>query len=400
MKRVFFHTLGCRLNQAEEESLRRRFLAAGFVLTGAESADLGIINTCSVTALADKKSRQAIRRIRRKNKKMKLVVVGCGVEESRGLPEVDLFIPNEKKEKAFEITCGKKDVGAVWDSGGRTRALLKIQDGCGRACAYCVVPRLRGKERSRPAAEVLREAGALDGAGYRELVLTGVNVGRYGKGLGVGLFKLLERILAETGFFRIRLSSVNPVEVTDELIELWAAEPRLCRHFHLSLQSGSRAVLERMRRPYGPGEFLATVGKIREKLPEAAVTTDVIVGFPGETEAEFAETCDFVRKVGFSKLHVFCYSKRKGTEAAGMSGQVPESVKKDRARVLSGIGEGLRQAYAERFLGQKLKVLFEEKKGSSWVGLSSNYLRIRKRSKKDLRNKMELVEVSSENIVG
>lgn len=401
MKTISFVTLGCRLNQAEEESLRRQFAEAGILICAPNNADICIVNTCSVTALADKKSRQKIRSLKTENPKLKIVVIGCGASDE--IKEADLVIPNKDKRKTFDLVSAviarnkvtrqirspQPKVFAMTGS-GRTRALLKIQDGCNNFCAYCIVPYLRGREASVPANDAVAEAKKLDKMGYRELVLSGVNVGKYSSD-GNDLTGIIRQILSKTSFKRIRLSSVNPQDITDDMIELWKSEPRLCRHFHLSLQSGSDSVLERMGRPYTAERYLELVQKIKKSMPDLALTTDIIVGFPGETEKEFAETCDFVKQVGFAKLHVFRYSKRVGTRAAEMSDQVPAEVKKARSESLIKIGEVLRNDFVGKCMDKEVEVLFEEKKGEYWYGLSSNYIRVKFKSEENLGNKFRVI---------
>lgn len=433
IKSISFYTLGCRLNQAEEERLRREFMEAGFFVMEPEKAGICIVNTCSVTNLADVKSHRAIKHLKKINPKLKIVAIGCGADEKKAYPEVDLWINNDQKPQLLEIIssnfkvlkqptnrntlAGQAKLETQKLFSGRTRALLKIQDGCNNFCAYCIVPYLRGREVSVPAKDVLSEAKKLEEMGYKELVLSGVNVGKYGadqihnsktdskiekqnsKLKANGLTELLELLLKETNFPRIRLSSVNPQDITDEMIDLWAKEPRLCRHFHLSLQSGSTTVLRRMGRPYTAQFYYSLTKKIVQKLPEVAITTDVIVGFPGETESEFKETLSFVKKIKFAKLHVFRYSKRSGTRAENMPNQVPESIKTKRSKTLHRCSDVLEREFKERFIGQEMEVLFEEKKGEYWYGLSSNYIRIKYFSNKNLENKLVKIRIGKNNLV-
>jgi threonylcarbamoyladenosine tRNA methylthiotransferase MtaB len=399
-------------------------METGLLVADPKSADICIVNTCSVTAMADKKSHQAIRSLKKNNPKLKLVVIGCGAEAARGIEGVDFIVPNKDKDKAFQIISSKylnsksqitndnrgaENLKAIQasktDSGsGRTRALLKIQDGCNNFCAYCIVPHLRGREVSVPAEEVIREAKKLRKMGYQELVLSGVNVGKYDSN-GLNLTGLIAQILKATDFPRIRLSSINPQDITGEMINLWAGEPRLCRHFHLSLQSGCTMVLKRMGRPYTAEEYLDLSTKIVQRIPEMAITTDVIVGFPGETEKEFKDTESFIKKAPLAKLHVFRYSKRAGTRAAVAPDQVSPDLKKSRSTSLLRSSEVLEKKFKERFLGQEVEVLFEEKKRASengevpyWYGLTSNYIRVKYQSNEDLENKFKTVKLSPENL--
>lgn len=448
MDKVAFITLGCRLNQAEEEKLRRDFSEIGFFVSDVPEADLVVINTCSVTQLADKKSRQKIRSIINKNQKAKTVVMGCGVDEARNLDGIDLYISNSEKTNAFKIITQNFGIGGtalnhiravpsdVGEGAKRTRALLKVQDGCNNFCTYCIVPYLRGREVSLPVSEVIAEAKKLNELGYQELVISGVNVGKYNykkqtinnksqknlksqnnKYETINLTKLIKLVLKETLFPRIRLSSINPQDISAEMVELWGHQERLCDHFHLSLQSGSTSVLKRMKRPYSAQEYADVVALIRKKIPNIAITTDIIVGFPGETEVEFKESCNFVKLIGFSKIHVFPYSIRRGTKAAEMTDQVDKKIIKNRAEILRKIGDELRTKYLDQFIGRNLDVLFEkieDQKGPTltrvgplsktmkeevWYGLTSNYIRVKHKSNEDLANKILKINLSEDNII-
>lgn len=406
MNKVSFITLGCRLNQAEEEKLRRKFSEVGVFVVDVSKSELVIVNTCSVTQLADKKSRQKIRSIIKKKPNAKIVVMGCGSEETKDINGVDLFIPNQEKENAFKLITKKYKIHIyshvrkneeIFVNKNRTRALLKVQDGCNNFCTYCIVPYLRGREVSVPISRVISEAKKLDNLGYKELVISGVNVGKYNyelEGNKISLEKLIKEILGKTKFPRIRLSSINPQDITPELIDLWAHEDRLCNHYHLSLQSGSTSVLKRMKRAYTAEKYAEVVQIIREKMPDVAITTDIIVGFPGESESEFMETCDFVKSIKFAKLHVFPYSVRKGTRAADMKDQVDNAIKKTRAEKLRKIGQQLQSDYHSQFIGGQIPVLFEEEKSGYWFGLTSNYIRVKHKSKEDLENQILSVKLT------
>lgn len=407
--------------------MRREVMDCGFLISKrTEGADFCIVNTCSVTALADKKSRQAIRKLKNENCKMKIVVIGCGANEADEMPEVDLAIPNKDKKNTVDKIIDKfqikNDKSQISDKSQtaikyRTRALLKVQDGCNNFCAYCIVPFLRGREVSVPLEEVISEAKSLDRLGYKELVISGVNVGKYQPVIpsgaegsraqisrqarndkGNGLEKLLRKILKETSFPRIRLSSINPQDITDGLIDLWDSESRLARHFHLSLQSGSNTVLTRMGRPYTTQEYLDLVKMIYKKMPETAITTDIIVGFPGETDVEFEETCEFVKKAKLAKIHVFRYSNRSGTKASRMPEQLPDDIKKERAARLIRITEQLETKFKEKFIGEKMAVLFEEQKNNFWYGLTSNYIRVKYKSDEKLFNEIKEIPLAEENL--
>lgn len=400
-------------------------MKAGFLVTAPEKADICIVNTCSVTAVADKKSRKAIQKLKIDNPNLLIVVTGCGARQAKDLPEVNMWIPNNDKERIFGLVLKELKLKnldlirnsklEIRNSSTRTRALLKVQDGCNNFCAYCIVPHLRGREVSYPLEAVIKEAKKLRQMGYQELVLSGVNVGKYNNN-GLDLTGLIKKILKETDFPRIRLSSINPQDVTDEMLKLWVGEPRLCRHFHLSLQSGSSSVLKRMGRPYTAEEYLNLSNKIVQLMPEAAITTDIIVGFPGETEEEFKETLDFVNKANLAKLHVFRYSKRAGTRAAVMPSQVPDFVKKERSTLLLRSSRVLEEEFKKRFLGEEMTVLFEKfipvKTGSYtnmdsgsgsgmtkvWYGLTSNYIRVKYLTGENLENRFKRIKLTNENL--
>jgi threonylcarbamoyladenosine tRNA methylthiotransferase MtaB len=274
----------------------------------------------------------------------------------------------------------------------RTRAFVRVQDGCNSFCAYCIVPLVRGREKSQPLERVIDEVKDCVADGYKEVVLTGTEIGAYSDN-GVGLGDLLRRILAETGVARLRLSSLQPKEITPGLIGLWR-DGRLCRHFHLSLQSGSDSVLERMRRRYSTADYQNTVDLIREAVPGAAITTDVIVGFPGETDDEFRESYSFCQQMQFARIHVFSYSPRPGTRAAGMPGQVEAKLKRERSRRMLALGRACVRNFRKGFLGETLMVLWEKETGGVWSGLTDNYIRVYVKSDEDLTNQLLPVELA------
>jgi threonylcarbamoyladenosine tRNA methylthiotransferase MtaB len=361
-------------------------------------ADVYVVNTCTVTKTADQKSRQAIRRAVRRNPAAVVVVTGCyaqvNPEAVAGIPGVDVVVGTRGREKLVDLVeeavGAGRQVVAVEDFparcefeelptlfSARTRAYLKIQEGCEDYCTYCLVPYARGPSRSRRPDAVLREARRLLDAGFKELVLTGIHIGRYGLDLNppANLAEIVARLLELPDLARLRLSSIEPGEVTPALVELMAAEPRLCPHLHIPLQSGDDAVLRRMGRRYATADYRAIVYFLRERLPEIALTTDVMVGFPGETEESFERTVKFVREIRFSGLHVFRFSPRPGTPAAGFPGQVPGPEKERRLKVLQKVGEELAHAFATRFLGRVVQVLVEGRNRKSlWEGLSEHYL--------------------------
>jgi threonylcarbamoyladenosine tRNA methylthiotransferase MtaB len=401
---VALDSLGCKLNQAEIQQLAGQLAAAGYrIVPPAEKADIYVLNTCTVTHVADRKSRHLLRLARRRNPSARLVAVGCYAEreprELNRIEGVELVLGNEQKWRLLELleTAGtiKKSAAASLDRDDRsqrTRAFIKVQDGCHNLCAYCIVPLVRSREASVPVAQVLVQVKERVADGVKEVVLTGTEIGAY-DGDGVTLKELLERILAETDIARLRLSSLQPHQITPELIGLWRA-PRPCPHFHLSLQSGSDTVLKRMKRRYATADYRRTVALIREQVPDAAITTDVIVGFPGESEAEFRETYDFCRQIRFARIHVFPYSPRPGTAAATMPHPVPEKIKKERSRQMLLLAKESAQGFQRLFLDRTLEVLWEQQANGVWSGLTGNYIKVYARSIDDLTNRLSPVKLS------
>lgn len=430
--KVYLQSLGCKLNQSELESLAYQFVQAGHtVVDAAGEADLCVLNTCAVTHIAVRKSRQAIRRLRRANPDARLAVTGCYAQmwprEIRGLGSVDLVVGNEGKEQLMEQV--EKELGIGGQGGvrawapffdfrlpipwARTRAFVKIQDGCDNHCTYCIVRVARGRQRSQPQKDILAEVGARVAAGYQEVVLTGVHIGAYGRDRGHqkdgSLWELVEAILTRTNVRRLRLSSIEPWDLDVACLRLWK-DSRLCRHLHLPLQSGCDATLQRMGRSYTAGQFAVLVEAARETVPGVAITTDVIVGFPGESEAEFGQSLRFVEAMGFARTHVFKYSARPGTPAVTMPGQVPPPIKKARSQAMAEVGHHSAEAFRRAFLGHRLEVLWERQAGGSrpgqqalWSGLTDNYLRVRTREGKNLYNtitRTELVALAGDGMWG
>ena len=397
--RVSFYTLGCKVNQNETGALEQLFLRRGYTLAAdGEAADVYVVNSCTVTAGGDKKSRQWLRRAKRQNPGAVTVMAGCYPqafpEEAAGLEEADVVVGNVGRAAMLE------DIQKALDSGervvdirahekgerfeelpmenfeGHTRAFIKVQDGCDRRCAYCVIPRARGASRSRSEESVVRELTALAAAGYKEVVLSGINLPSYGKDTGTDLVSLIEAAAKVEGIERIRLGSLEPDLLSDEAIARMAAVKELCPQFHLSLQSGCTATLRRMRRVYTAGEYARVVEKLRAAFGGfASFTTDVIVGFPGETEDEFAESLAFVCRQKFLKVHVFPYSRRAGTPAADFAGQLTEAQKADRVRRLQTAADEVRGALALQMLGAEDTVLLEKAvSGSLFTGYTRLYL--------------------------
>ncbi len=407
MPRVALDSLGCKLNQAEIELLAHELAAAGYRLVSpSDKADIYILNTCTVTHIADRKSRHMLRMFHRRNPGARLVAVGCYAERSprelEMIEGVDLVLDNVDKWNLIPLLeasgrTGQPTAGdsvQIYGNTRRTRAFIKVQDGCRKSCAYCIVPLVRSREESVPAAQVVNQVRERISAGHKEVVLTGTEIGTYNRD-GIDLRGLLERILAETAIIRLRLSSVQPPEITSGLIGLWR-DPRLCPHFHLSLQSGSDAVLGRMGRRYNTDGYRRAVSLIRESVPDVAVTTDVIVGFPSETDAEFQESLDFCWRMRFGRIHVFPYSPRLGTEAANMRQTVSAGVKRQRSQQMLALAGESVSDYIKRFLGRTAEVLWEKRSGGIWSGLTGNYIKVYTRNSGELTN--ELLPVKLEKI--
>ncbi|MCP5149788.1 MAG: tRNA (N(6)-L-threonylcarbamoyladenosine(37)-C(2))-methylthiotransferase MtaB [Chromatiales bacterium] len=393
---VHLRALGCRLNEAELESWARALRAHGLGVTSSpDDADLVVVNTCAVTAEAARKSRQLLRRSHRENPRAKLVVTGCyatlDAERVGALDGVDLVVPNTDKDRLVERIVARLDREAMpalaTEPGeaalfalGRNRAFVKVQDGCRYRCTFCIVTVARGEERSRPLDEIVDEIRVLVGQGVREVVLTGVHVGGYGSDTGSSLRDLIAAVLQRTEVPRLRLASLEPWDLPDDFFDLFA-DRRLMPHVHLPLQSGCDSVLRRMSRRCRTGDFERLVERARAAVPDLNVTTDLIAGFPGETEDEWAETLAFVERIGFGHLHVFPYSPRAGTKAAGLAGQVPEAVRRERVRALHALGARMKRALLVRHLGREMPVLWEQARrapegGLRHAGYTPNFLRV------------------------
>lgn len=402
-KTAAFQTLGCKVNQDETEAMEAIFLKAGYQLVDfSEAADIYVINTCTVTHLSDRKSRQMIRRAKKNNANAIVVVTGCyaqvSKEEVMAIDDVDLVVGNNQKAKileALEQFQGDKEKRAfVEDSRSfsdfeelptermieKTRAYLKIQEGCEQFCTYCIIPYARGPLRSRSPESTLKEAKALEKAGFKELILTGIHLGAYGKEKlenAMDITAICRLLLAETTIPRIRLSSIEPTEVTAELIDLIKTEPRMCRHLHLPLQSGNDHVLADMRRPYTTEEYRQKIAEIRAQIPNIAISTDLLVGFPGESDDDFRKCLTFCDEMAFSGMHIFKYSPREGTLAANFPNQVDAADKESRSKKMADVAAKNAKRYAESFVGQTLLVLAEEQNAAGfWEGHTDNYLKI------------------------
>lgn len=399
-KKLATVTLGCKVNQYDTDSVITQFLEAGYkVVDFHEVADIYLINTCTVTNLGDRKSRQMIRRATKRNPQAKIVVMGCLAqttpEEITALEGVTLVVGTQGRgrileeiealergdqtslvEDIFQIT-EFEDLPAL-DFSGRTRATLKIQDGCNQFCTYCRVPFARGRSRSRERHSVLAQVKQLVEEGFAEIVLTGIHLGLYGQDLepSISLAQISKEIADTAGLQRLRISSVDPHEITDELLDLVVNHPVLCRHLHIPLQSGSNQVLQRMKRNYSREDFQEIVRKIRRQIPDVAITTDIMVGFPGETEEDFSQTMELAKEVAFSKIHVFQYSPREGTVAAKFSHQIEARIKEDRSKRLIELGNTLAYNFHSSFIGREVEVLVEQQGKTEGIGHTDNYLRV------------------------
>ena len=407
MRKIAFYTLGCKVNQSDTASMEGIFRRAGYeVVDFGSPADVYLINTCVVTNTGQRKSRQIINRAVRHNPLSLIVVTGCypqtAPEEVRAIAGVDVIIGNQERARIVELVeqalenkqteildnVQKMTVDTKFEELGvgtetdKTRAFLKIQEGCNQYCTYCIIPYARGPLRSRSLESIRSEVAKLVEAGYKEVVLIGIHLGCYGKELAkegkhITLYDAVQAVLSVEGMCRVRLGSLESVEVEPRLLELMANEPRLCKHLHLPLQSGCDKILQAMHRPYDTARFTQLLQQIRAQVPDVAITTDIIVGFPGETEEDFATTLAFAEKCGFAKMHIFPYSKRKGTPAEKMPNQVDEAVKGERAARLAAVDEKLHQAMLKQMVGKTEEVLFEQPVDAVHMeGLCGPYLRV------------------------
>lgn len=399
---VCFVTLGCKVNQTESEALGQLFRNNGYeVVTSSEEADVVVVNTCTVTNTGDAKSRQVIRRMVKAHPDAFVVVMGCYAQTAPGevlnIEGVDLVLGTQDRGKILELIDQvklekqpKSSVHAIWkavqfeelplmEGESRTRATLKIQEGCNKFCTYCIIPYARGPVRSRVPANAIAEAEKLVAGGYKEIVLTGIHTGSYGEDLGEewNLARLVKELASIQGLHRLRLSSIEPMEFTPELIDVIVNNPAVCPHLHIPLQSGSDSILTRMRRPYSVREFKELIGKVNQLLPGIAITTDVIVGFPGETEEDFQNSLEVIKFCGFSGAHVFPYSKRKGTPAANYPDQLPNKIKEQRVKELMEAARQSQEEYVSKFFGQTVEVLIERVSPEGLAtGHTRNYIQV------------------------
>jgi len=417
--KVALNTLGCKVNQAETEEIARQLTLAGCqIVSPEERADIYILNTCTVTHVADRKSRHWLRQIRLRNPYSVVVATGCYADRARDeLTKigVDLIVTNSEKSRMVQLL---KTAGYIPDTEGkiltrrqqvniqtnndpshcnltynnrnkayqRTRAFIKIQDGCNKFCSYCIIPLVRKEVSSIPSSQIVQKIKQLELEGYKEIILTGVEVGSY-RYKDERLVDLLTKVIEVTNIPRLRISSLQPQEINESLLSIWE-NPRMCPHFHISLQSGSDSILKRMNRGYDTYTYANTVERIRRLLPEAAITTDIIVGFPGEEEKEFQETLNFCRLMNFARIHVFPYSPRQGTAAAVFPDQIPDHIKKKRVEIMLGLAQNSILSFNTKFTGRTLEVLFENKEDKFWSGLTRNYIRVFVESPQELGDKI------------
>lgn len=416
-KKVALHNLGCKVNAYEMEAMQEMLVAGGYEIVPFEpGADIYVINTCTVTNIADRKSRQMLHKARKMNPDSIVVAAGCYVQAGKEKVEkdmsIDIVIGNNKKKDLIAILDEyNKDVEKshtlidishtkeyeelrISQNAGHTRAYIKVQDGCNQFCSYCIIPYARGRVRSRDSREVEAEARRLAASGYQEVVLTGIHLSSYGMDMDrpeEHLLSLIERVHAVEGIERIRLGSLEPRIITESFVSRLSELTKVCPHFHLSLQSGCTETLKRMNRRYTAQEYEEKCGIIRRYYQDPALTTDVIVGFPRETEADFKQSKDFVGRIGFYEAHVFKYSRREGTKAAVMEDQIPETVKGIRSSQLIQAAQEGKRAFVSRFLGRRLSILAEEETVIDgehyWLGYTKEYLKVAVKSEQQLTNR-------------
>lgn len=417
MNKIAFTTLGCKVNLYDSEAMAELFAEKGYEIVDFDDmADIYVINTCTVTNFGDKKSRQMIRRARRRNKNSIIVATGCYAQVSpesvAGIEGINIVIGTKDRSKVVEIVenyrAEKGVLNAVSDIKGekeferlkisklkdRTRAYIKIQEGCNRYCSYCIIPYARGPVRSRKADDIMEEVKKLAENGFKEIVLTGIHVASYGMDLGdITLADVIEMVHNVEGIERIRFSSMEPRAVSDEFIERMAKLPKVCEHYHLSLQSGSDTTLENMNRRYTSEEYADACKRLRKAFPDAAITTDIIVGFPTETEENFNESYDFAEKVKLSKIHVFPYSPKEGTPAAKIRPQVAPEIKNERSHKMLELSTRLNREFMSSYIDKPMEVLFERLDNGYYEGHTRNYIKVLCKSDKNLTNQLVMVRL-------
>lgn len=411
MKKVAFITLGCKVNQYETNAMTQQFLQKGYeVVEPTEKADIYVVNTCTVTNMSDRKSRQMLRRVKELNHKAIVVACGCYVQvakkEIEKIEEIDLILGNNEKREIVEVVEKYKKENKKHDKmedvmhqkeyvelgeivyTEKTRAVIKVQDGCDRFCSYCIIPYARGRVRSRKPENVITEISHITQEGIKEVVITGIHIASYGKDFKeeYGLIDLLEEINQIEGIQRIRLGSIEPLLITEEFLARLSKLEKICHHFHLSLQSGCDETLKRMNRRYSTQEFKEIVKRLRKCYKDVILTTDIIVGFPQESEEEFEKTYQFLQEIKFYKMHIFKYSPRQGTKAAQMKGQINGTIKEARSQKLIELSNKNEKEYNQEYIGKEVEVLFEEEKNGHYQGHTKNYILACTKSEENLKN--------------
>ena len=416
IKKVAFITLGCKVNQYETNAMAQKFIEKGYtVVEEKEKADIYIINTCTVTNMSDRKSRQMLRKVKETNPNAIVVAVGCYVQvakkELEQIPEIDIILGNNEKadivtyvENYIKDNIKKAEIDDVLHKTDfvefgditfteKTRAVIKVQDGCDRFCSYCIIPYARGRVRSRRPEHIISEVKAIAQKGIKEIIITGIHIASYGKDFknGYVLIDLLEELNKIEGIKRIRLGSLEPLLITQEFMERLVKLDKICHHFHLSLQSGCDETLKRMNRRYNTLQFKEIVELLRKYYKDVILTTDIIVGFPQETEEEFTQTYKFLEEIKFYKMHIFKYSQRKGTKAAIMPNQIDGNIKEERSKKLIELSDKNQLEYNQKYCNQKVEVLFEEEKEGIYYGHTENYLLVTCKTTENLENKIKTV---------
>ena len=426
MKKAAFYTLGCKVNQYETEVIKEAFKNSGYTIVDfKEKADVYVVNTCSVTHLSDRKSRQIMRRAKQINRDAVLIVCGCYAQtapnEVAKIPDADIIVGNSEKNRILELLENFYSSGRIVDVSdiekekefsetplssfdSRCRAYIKVQDGCRQFCSYCIIPYARGPLRSRKAESVIEEAMRLAENGFCEIVLTGIHLASYGIDTKTeSLTELIISLHKIEGIKRIRLGSLEPNVVNNKFIDSLPLMPKLCPQFHIALQSGSDSVLHRMNRKYTTEKFARYIERIKEYMPDVAITTDVMVGFPGETDEEFSESLKFVESCGFSKVHVFPYSPRKNTPAAAFENQVPAKIKEKRAKLMQKLADKLFADYLKKQMGKTLDVLFEQEENGGFLGHTEEFCPVYVKTEGDIKNKIlpvKIINCENERLLG
>ena len=420
MKKVSFYTLGCKVNQYETNAMAQKFKEAGYeiVEVNDDVSDICVINTCTVTNMSDRKSRQILRKVKEKNQDAIIAAVGCYAQVAKDdlqkMPEIDIVLGNEEKANIVKyveefISNRNNKIVEIEDMGQityteKTRAVIKVQDGCNQFCSYCIIPYARGRVRSRKMDSIIQEITQIAQKGIKEVVITGIHVASYGRDFGNenGLIELLEKINEIDGIHRIRLGSLEPKIITEEFMQRLIKLEKMCHHFHLSLQSGCDETLKRMNRKYNTAEIKEIVERLRRYYNDVILTTDIIVGFPGETEEEFEKTYQFLKEIKLYKMHVFQYSPRKGTRAAVMPNQVDGNVKEKRSRKLIELSNENQKRYNEMLVGKEVEVLFEdqavEEDKKYFKGHTQNYIFVKYETDENLENTLKTVKIKSADV--